>query len=244
MTRIKNTANTIPNIASSSFQATDFKNENFSPNTTEPIKILLLHGSLRERSFSRLANFEAERVLQCLGADTTHFDPRGLPLPDDCGVNHPKVQELRDKVIWSDGMVWCSPERHGAMTGVMKSQIDWIPLALGAVRPTQGKTLALMQVSGGSQSFNAVNQMRILGRWMRMFTIPNQSSIAKAFLEFDDNDRMKPSGYYDRIVDVMEELVKMTLVLREHSEYFVDRYSERKETAAQLIARVNQADQN
>lgn len=242
MTRIKNAVNSMPNIDFSSIQAIDFNDENNSPATATPIKILLLHGSLRERSFSRLANYEAERVLRYLGAQTQHFDPRGLPLPDDCKADHPKVKELREKVIWSDGMVWCSPERHGAMTGVMKSQIDWIPLALGAVRPTQGKTLALMQVSGGSQSFNAVNQMRILGRWMRMFTIPNQSSIAKAFLEFDDNDRMKPSGYYDRIVDVMEELVKMTLVLRQQRDYLVDRYSERKETAAQLMARVNQAD--
>ena len=137
-------------------------------------------------------------------------------------------------------MVWSSPERHGAMTGIMKSQIDWIPLSLGAVRPTQGKTLALMQVCGGSQSFNAVNQMRILGRWMRMITIPNQSSVPKAFLEFDDNDRMKPSGNYDRIVDVMEELVKFTLLTRDRSDYLVDRYSERKESAAELMKRVNQ----
>jgi len=163
-----------------------------------------------------------------------------LPQPDAAPDSHPKVQELRELAAWSEGMVWCSPERHGAMTGILKSQIDWIPLSLGAVRPTQGKTLALMQVCGGSQSFNAVNQMRLLGRWMRMITIPNQSSVAKAFLEFDDAGLMKPSAYYDRVVDVMEELVKFTWLTRDVSPYLVDRYSERKESAEALSKRVNQ----
>lgn len=205
-----------------------------------PPRILLLYGSLRDRSFSRLMTEEAARVLNRFGAETKTFNPSGLPLPDDTDVDHPKVQELRDLVTWSEGMVWCSPERHGAMTGIMKSQIDWIPLSLGAVRPTQGKTLAVMQVNGGSQSFNAVNQLRILGRWMRLLTIPNQSSTPKAFLEFDDNDRMKPSPNYDRMVDVMEELVKFTLLTRGRSDYLVERYSERKETGEALIKRVNQ----
>jgi len=207
---------------------------------THPPRILLLYGSLRARSFSRLMTEEAARVLARLGAETRTFNPSGLPLPDDAEAEHPKVQELRDLVSWSEGMVWCSPERHGAMTGVMKSQIDWIPLSLGAVRPTQGKALAVMQVNGGSQSFNALNQLRILGRWMRCLTIPNQSSVPKAFLEFDDDDRMKPSPYYDRMVDVMEELVKFTLMTRDRAAYLVDRYSERKETGAALIDRVNQ----
>jgi len=204
-------------------------------------RILLLYGSNRARSYSRLLTEEAARLLEQFGAETRIFNPSGLPLPDDAPEDHPKVQELRDLVLWSEGMVWCSPERHGAMTGVFKSQIDWIPLSMGAVRPTQGKTLALMQVSGGSQSFNALNQMRVLGRWMRMFTIPNQSSVAKAFLEFDDAGRMKPSAYYDRVVDVMEELVKFTLLLRGQTDYLVDRYSERKESADELSKRVNQA---
>ena len=203
-------------------------------------QILLLYGSNRERSFSRLLTQEAARLLQLMGAETVIFDPSGLPLPDDAPVDHPKVQELRDLVLWSEGQVWCSPERHGAMSAVLKAQIDWIPLTLGAVRPTQGKTLAVMQVSGGSQSFNTVNQMRILGRWMRMLTIPNQSSVPKAYLEFDDADRMKPSAYYDRVVDVMEELVKFTLLVRGREDYLVDRYSERKESADALSARVNQ----
>lgn len=203
-------------------------------------RILLLYGSTRERSFSRLLVEEAARLLQHFGAETRLFDPSGLPLPDDVPVEHPKVQELRDLVQWSEGQVWCSPERHGALSAVFKAQIDWIPLALGAVRPTQGKTLAVMQVCGGSQSFNVVNQLRVLGRWMRMFTIPNQSSVPKAYLEFDDAGRMKPSAYYDRVVDVMEELVKFTLLLRDRQEFLVDRYSERKESAEQLSARVNQ----
>ncbi|MCP3792662.1 arsenical resistance protein ArsH [Pseudomonas fulva] len=203
-------------------------------------RILLLYGSTRERSFSRLLTQEAARLLQYMGAETVIFDPSGLPLPDDAPVEHPKVQELRNLVLWSDGQVWCSPERHGAMSGVFKAQIDWIPLTLGAVRPTQGKTLAVMQVCGGSQSFNAVNQMRVLGRWMRMLTIPNQSSVPKAYLEFDDAGRMKPSPYYDRVVDVMEELVKFTLLVRGREGYLVDRYSERKESAEALSARINQ----
>lgn len=180
--------------------------------STHPPRVLLLYGSLRERSFSRLLVEEASRLLMAMGAEVRVFNPSGLPLPDDAPESHPKVVELRELVMWSEGMVWCSPERHGAMTGIMKSQIDWIPLSVGAVRPTQGKTLAVMQVSGGSQSFNAVNQMRVLGRWMRMLTIPNQSSVAKAFMEFDEAGRMKPSSYYDRVVDVMEELVKFTLL--------------------------------
>ncbi|MBC7667998.1 arsenical resistance protein ArsH [Caulobacter sp. DWR2-3-1b2] len=191
-------------------------------------RILLLYGSLRERSFSRLLVEEAARILQLLGCETRIFDPRDLPLPDATGPDHPKVQELRALSLWSEGQVWCSPERHGAISGIMKAQIDWIPLEIGSVRPTQGRTLAVMQVSGGSQSFNAVNTLRLLGRWMRMITIPNQSSVAMAYKEFDDNDRMKPSAYYDRVVDVMEELVKFTLLTRDRADYLVDRYSERK----------------
>lgn len=206
----------------------------------QPPRILLLYGSTRERSFSRLLVEEAARLLEHFGAQTRIFNPSGLPLPDDAPVDHPKVQELRDLMQWSEGQVWCSPERHGAMSAVFKSQIDWVPLELGAVRPTQGKTLAVMQVCGGSQSFNVVNQLRVLGRWMRMFTIPNQSSVPKAYMEFDEAGRMMPSPFYDRVVDVMEELVKFTVLLRDHQALLLDRYSERKETAEQLMARVNQ----
>jgi|GEM_PF-3529 len=194
-------------------------------------RILLLHGSLRERSYSRLLAWEAARLLERLGCDTLLFDPRGLPLPDAATVSDPKVQELRALSRWSEGQVWVSPERHGAMTGIMKCQIDWIPLAIGAVRPTQGRTLAVMQVSGGSQSFNAVNQLRVLGRWMRMITIPNQSSVPKAFEQFDDDGRMLPSPLYERVVDVMEELVKFTLMTRDRSDDLTSRYSERREAA-------------
>lgn len=208
--------------------------------STHPPRILLLYGSVRERSYSRLASEEASRLLQAMGAETKIFNPSGLPLPDDAPESHPRVQALRELAQWAEGMVWCSPERHGAMTGIMKSQIDWIPLEQGAVRPTQGKTLAVMQVSGGSQSFNAVNQLRVLGRWMRMLTIPNQSSIAKAFMEFDETGRMKPSAYYDRLVDVMDELIKFTLLTRDAVPWLTNRYSERVESAAALAARVNQ----
>lgn len=204
-------------------------------------RILILYGSVRARSFSRFVAEEAGRLLIAMGAEVKTFDPSGLPLPDDAPETHPKVMELRELVRWCDGMIWSSPERHGAMSAVMKAQIDWIPLSEGAVRPSQGKTLAIMQVCGGSQSFNAVNQMRILGRWMRMFTIPNQSSVAKAWQEFDDDGRIKPSAYYDRIVDVTEELFKITLLLKGNIEYLSDRYSERKENHQALSTRVNQA---
>lgn len=206
---------------------------------SHPPRILLLYGSVRARSYSRLLTFEAARLLDALGAKTRIFDPTDLPLPDNAPVDHPKVAELRALSEWSEGQVWCSPERHGAMTGIMKAQIDWIPLSIGAVRPTQGKTLAVMQVSGGSQSFNAVNQLRVLGRWMRMLTIPNQSSVAKAYEQFDETGRMKPSPYYERVVDVMEELMKFTLLTRGISGYLTDRYSERKEDAEKSAQRLD-----
>lgn len=231
---------TTPNIDDACFQEIDNEPLLNPARSIHAPRILLLYGSVRKRSFSRLVTVEAGRILKRFGAEIRTFNPSGLPLPDDADPSHPKVAELRDLVTWSEGMVWCSPERHGAMSGIMKAQIDWIPLSLGAVRPSQGKTLAVMQVSGGSQSFNAVNQLRVLGRWMRLITIPNQSSVPKAFAEFDEHDRMKPSPYYDRIVDVMEELVKFTLLTRDRADYLVDRYSERKESAAELSKRVNQ----
>jgi len=231
----------LPPIAAEHFQVPDVHRLRAGMVSTHAPRILLLYGSLRERSFSRLLVEESARLLHAMDAETRVFNPSGLPLPDDAPETHPKVAELRELATWTEGMVWCSPERHGAMTGIMKTQIDWIPLALGAQRPTQGKTLALMQVCGGSQSFNAVNQMRVLGRWMRMVTVPNQSSMAKAFQEFDEHDRIRPSAYLDRVVDVLEELVKFTWLTRDVSPYLVDRYSERKETAEDLVTRVNQA---
>ncbi|MBY5817653.1 arsenical resistance protein ArsH [Rhizobium leguminosarum] len=206
--------------------------------STHKPRILILYGSLRAVSYSRFLAQEAARLLEYFGCEARIFNPEGLPLPDAAPASHPKVRELREWSAWSEGQVWVSPERHGAMTGIMKAQIDWIPLSVGSVRPTQGKTLAVMQVSGGSQSFNAVSQLRILGRWMRMITIPNQSSVAKAFQEFDADGRMKPSSYYDRVVDVCEELVKFTLLTRDASNYLTDRYSERKEEVEELEQRV------
>ena len=230
----------LPNVDLAQLQPIDGEALADPNGPSHPPRILILYGSIRERSYSRLLSEEAGRLLRWFGCEVRTFDPRGLPLPDGAEPDHPKVKELRDLAHWSEGMAWVSPERHGAMTGIMKAQIDWIPLSLGAKRPTQGKTLAVMEVSGGSQSFNAVNQMRILGRWMRMVTIPNQSSVPKAFLEFDDAGRMKPSSYYSRVVDVCEELVKFTWLVRGRSAYLTDRYSERIESAAELSKRVNQ----
>lgn len=217
----------LPNIDREAFDVPDVTKLNAHTVSTHAPRILVLYGSLRERSFSRFLAEEAGRILTAFGAEVRFFDPRGLPLPDDADPSHPKVQELNALSVWSEGHVWSSPERHGAMSGVMKTQIDWLPLERGGIRPTQGRTLAVMQVCGGSQSFNAVNNMRILGRWMRMVTIPNQSSVAKAYNEFDDAGRMKPSAYYERVVDVMEELFKFTLLVRDRSDYLTDRYSER-----------------
>ncbi|PKG80908.1 arsenical resistance protein ArsH [Colwellia sp. 75C3] len=210
-------------------------------------RVLMLYGSLRETSFSRLSAEEAGRILETMGAEVKFFNPKGLPLFDNSeidnseidnkdSVNHPKVVELRELVTWSEAQVWSSPEIHGNMSGVMKTQVDWIPLSLGAVRPTQGKVLAVMQVTGGSQSFNAINNMRILGRWMRMLTIPNQSSVAKAYNEFTKEGLMKASPYRDRIVDVMEELMRFTYLTRDQSDFLLDRYSERRAENSTLIA--------
>lgn len=228
----------LPNVSTAAFArpaASDLKPARTSVHKP---RILILYGSLRPRSYSRFLAEEASRLVAALGGEPRVFDPHGLPLPDATDDRHAKVQELRELTLWSEGQIWSSPERHGAASAILKAQIDWIPLSLGAVRPTQGKTLALMQVCGGSQSFNAVNQMRILGRWMRMLTIPNQSSVAKAFQEFDEAGRMKPSSYYDRVVDVVEELVKFTLLTRDRAGHLTDRYSERKEKAEALAARV------
>lgn len=231
--------NQLPNIDTEVIKPIDKDRLFDAKKSTHAPKILLMYGSLRERSFSRLATEEAARLLEYFGAETKIFNPKDLPQPDTVDAEHPKVKELHDLVTWSEGMVWCSPERHGSMTSIMKSQIDWIPLSIGSVRPTQGKTLAVMQVNGGSQSFNTVNQLRILGRWMRLVTIPNQYSVAKAWLEFDENNRMKPSAYYNRITDVMEELVKFTLLLRDNKDYMVDRYSERKESLEEFRKRID-----
>ncbi|RKF06535.1 arsenical resistance protein ArsH [Oceaniradius stylonematis] len=230
----------MPNLDDGELGEIDFQAiHNRAPSLHRP-RVLMLYGSLRERSFSRFLTYEAARILDRLGAEVRVFDPSGLPLVDDVSADHPKVEELRQLSLWSEAHVWCSPERHGAMSGVMKTQIDWLPLSpIGGIRPTQGRTLAVMQVCGGSQSFNAVNQMRILGRWMRMITIPNQSSVAKAWQEFDDDGRMKPSAFYNRVVDVMEELVKFTLLTRDRSAYLTDRYSERVESVEQVHKRVS-----
>ena len=229
----------LPNLDAGQIHPIDVESLIGPDDSGHPPRVLMLYGSLRETSYSRGVAEEGARILTLLGCEVRFFHPSGLPLPDDANADHPKVVELRDLALWSEAMVWSSPERHGAMTGIMKTQIDWLPLApIGGVRPTQGKTLALMQVSGGAQSFNTVNQMRILGRWMRMITIPNQSSVPAAWNQFEKG-RMKPSSLYDRIVDVMEELVRFTYMTRSRSAMLVDRYSERVEDAQKVHERVS-----
>ena len=222
------TLHDLPHVTADALDKPSLEKLALPEGASHPPRILILYGSLRPQSFSRKLALEAERILRQFGAETRVFDPHDLPVLDSVPASHPKVQELRQLSLWSEGQVWVSPERHGAVTGVFKNQIDWLPLEEGSVRPTQGRTLAVMQVCGGSQSFNVVNALRVLGRWMRMVTIPNQSSVAKAWQEFDENGRMKPSAFYDRVVDVMEELFKFTLMVRDRSDYLVDRYSERK----------------
>lgn len=230
----------LPNVKAAQLETPTLEQLEPNRHVSHPPRILMLYGSLRERSFSRFLTYEAARILEHFGAEVRIFDPTELPMAGSVPDTHPKVVELRELSLWSEGQVWCSPERHGAITAVMKNQIDWIPLEQGAMRPSQGRALAVMQVCGGSQSFNVVNTLRLLGRWMRMFTIPNQSSVPKAYQEFDDAGRMKPSGYYDRVVDVMEELFKFTLLLRGRTDYLTDRYSERNERQMKAISRLVQ----
>jgi arsenic resistance protein ArsH len=227
----------LPNIKPAQLDVPTMEKMIQAGDQTHPPRILMLYGSLRERSFSRFLTEEAARILEHFGAEVRIFDPTELPMAGSVPETHPKVVELRELSLWSEGQVWCSPERHGAITAVMKNQIDWIPLEQGAMRPSQGRTLAVMQVCGGSQSFNVVNTLRLLGRWMRMVTIPNQSSVPMAYKEFDEAGRMKPSAYYDRVVDVMEELFKFTLLLRGRTDYLVDRYSERSERTLKAVNR-------
>ncbi len=231
-------ADGMPNVSEAHFAVPTFEQVEASAPLAHAPRFLILYGSLRERSFSRFLAYEAARLLEAMGGEVRIYDAHGLPLPDDAAADHSKVQELRNLSIWSEGQVWVSPERHGNLTGVMKAQIDWLPLSEGSVRPTQGRTLAVMQVSGGSQSFNAVNSLRVLGRWMRMVTIPNQSSVPMAYKEFDDAGRMKPGPLYDRVVDVCEELMKFTLLTRGRADYLVDRYSERKEREPERLQAV------
>ncbi|MCC0805857.1 arsenical resistance protein ArsH [Methylobacterium sp. W2] len=228
----------LPNLNAAHFLVPTHESLRVAEPITHAPRFLILYGSLRERSFSRFLAYEAARLLEAMGGEVRIYDAHGLPLPDDTTAEHPKVQELRNLSIWSEGQVWASPERHGNLTGVMKSQIDWLPLSEGSVRPTQGRTLAVMQVSGGSQSFNTVNALRVLGRWMRMIVVPNQSSVPMAYKEFDDVGRMKPGPLYERVVDVCEELMKFTLLTREQSAYLVDRYSERKEREPERLGAV------
>ncbi|WP_027173826.1 arsenical resistance protein ArsH [Methylobacterium sp. 10] len=228
----------LPNLSAAHFETPTAAHLQVAQPFVHAPRFLILYGSLRERSFSRFLAYEAARLLEAMGGEVRIFHADGLPLPDDTTADHPKVQELRNLSLWSEGHVWVSPERHGNLTGVIKSQIDWLPLSEGSVRPTQGRTLAVMQVSGGSQSFNAVNGLRLLGRWMRMITIPNQSSVPMAYKEFDDAGRMKPGPLYDRVVDVCEELMKFTLLTRERSDYLVDRYSERQEREPERLRAV------
>jgi arsenic resistance protein ArsH len=234
----------LPNVSGPHLDTPDLQKLTPRADSQHAPRILLLYGSLRITSYSRQLTLEAERILRHFGAETRVFDPHGLPIVDSVPADHPKVVELRALSEWSEGQVWCSPERHGTLTAVFKNQIDWLPLESGGVRPTQGRTLAVMQVCGGSQSFNAVNALRVLGRWMRMVTIPNQSSVAKAWTEFDTHGRMKPSAYYDRVVDVMEELYKFTLLVRDRSDYLTDRYSERKEARPELATTLAAAAMN
>lgn len=198
------------------------------PTVSHAPRILVLYGSLREGSYSKKLALQSAEILRSFGAEVKIFDPAGLPVYQSEPVDNLKVQQLRELAHWSEGMLWSSPELHGNMSAAFKNQIDWIPLSDGSVRPTQGKTLALMQVNGGSQSFNVVNNMRILGRWMRMFAIPNQSSIPKAYEQFDEAGKLKESPYRDRVIDVLEELFRMTILLRGSSAMLTNRYSENK----------------
>lgn len=238
MSDVLSLSNDMPNVDASRFDVPSMEKLAVVAPITHAPRFLLLYGSLRDRSFSRLLIEEAARILQAMGGEVKIFDPRELPMVGSVSEDHPKVVELRALSLWSEGHVWCSPERHGAITAVLKNQIDWIPLEQGAVRPSQGRTLAVMQVCGGSQSFNTVNTLRLLGRWMRMFTIPNQSSVPKAYEEFDEAGRMKPSPYYDRVVDVMEELFKITLLMRGQVNYLTNRYSERQMTDNDVVKKI------
>ncbi len=174
-------------------------------------RILVLYGSSRPQSASRKLAFNAMRALAARGVEARAYDPAALlRASGEEGYAHdPRLYEL---AAWSDGQVWCSPEHHASLSGVMKLVLDTLP-----PEATRGKALALMQISGGAICCNALNDMSRIARALGMYTTTRQVAVGNVAHAFDASDRLASAILRQRLDEAMEEVTALSRMLRERA---------------------------